>query len=75
MNPTADQINALVAQAKSLPEERQRQIVETLRKMLTEPCQLPAEETSVLRPALAEAQAGLGLSEAGTGDLPVKPWS
>lgn len=68
-------IDALADRAKRLPEDRQRAIVETLREMLDEPYVLSADELAILRPALAEANAGVGLSDAETDEVFNTPWS
>jgi hypothetical protein len=68
-------IDTLADRAKRLPEERQRRIAEALREMLDEPYVLSDDELAVLRPALADARAGSGLSDADTDDILNTPWA
>jgi hypothetical protein len=68
-------IDDLADRAKRLPEDRQRAVAEALREMLDEPYPLSDEELAVLRPALADARAGTGLSDADTDDMLNTPWS
>lgn len=75
MNKSSMQIDALAAKAKSLPEERQLAIIEALRELVDEPYVLSPDELAVLRPALAEANAGTGLTDAETDDVLNKSWS
>ena len=74
MTTTTEQIDALATKAKHQPEERQKEIVAALREMLDEPYSLSQDELNILRPALAEAQAGEHLSDAETDELLTKPW-
>jgi hypothetical protein len=49
--------------------------VEALREMLDEPCVSSEEELAILRPALADAHAGIGLSDAADDNVLNTPWS
>lgn len=75
MSPAATLIDELAERAKRLPEDRQRLVAEALRDMLDEPYVLSDGELAVLRPALAEAQAGTNLSDADSDDILNTPWS
>jgi hypothetical protein len=68
-------IDTLADRAKRLPEERQRRIAEALREMLDEPYVLSDDELLVLRPALADARVGSGLSDADADDILNTPWT
>ncbi len=75
MTKSTVQIDVLAEKAKRLPEERQRAVIEALRELLDEPYVLSEDELAVLRPALAEVQAGAALTDAETDDILNKPWS
>ncbi len=68
-------IDTLAERAKRLPEDRQRLVAEALQEMLDEPYVLSENELAVLRPVLAEAQAGTNLSDADSDDILNTPWS
>ena len=72
---TMDQIQALLAKIRSLPESRQLAAVEALTEIAEEPYVLSADELAILLPAKAEALAGECLSVAETDELLDKPWS
>jgi hypothetical protein len=68
-------IDDLADRAKRLPEDRQRAVAEALREMLDEPYPLSDDELAILRPALADARAGTGLSDADSDDILNTPWT
>lgn len=55
------EIDALVAKLRSQPRERQEAAVEMLREITEDVYALSADELAVLRPALADAEAGQNL--------------
>ena len=68
-------IDTLAERAKRLPVERQQAVADALREMLDEPYRLSAAELAVLQPALADAQAGMGLTDASDDNILNSSWS
>ena len=75
MSVISDEIDALVAAAKRLPEARQKLVVDALREMVEEPYILSDAELAILLPALEDARAGRELTDAASDDLLSQPWS
>jgi hypothetical protein len=74
MMNTAKQLDELVAKVRTLPAERQQKVIAVLHEIVAEPYELSANELAVLRPALAEALAGVHLVDAEADDVLNKPW-
>ena len=74
METTEHRLERLLARVRSLPDERQRAIVEAIEEIATEPYRLSAEELEVLRPAVAEARSGANLTDADTDESLNLPW-
>lgn len=71
----AKQLDELVAKVRTLPAERQQEVIAVLHEIVAEPSyELSENELAVLRPALAEALAGEHLVNADTDDILNKPW-
>jgi hypothetical protein len=71
-----EKLEALFDKVRALPEERQKLAVLALSE-ITEQAgvyMLSDEERAILEPALREAEAGEGLSDAETDELLTKPW-
>ena len=71
---TLAELDALVEHVKRLPAVERDRAVELLREVISEPYQLSADELVALLPALEEARAGRGLSDAETDPLLNLPW-
>lgn len=74
-NTTTELLEQAIARVRQLPEERQQAALDALCEIADEPYRLSLGELRVLRPALADAKAGAGLSDADTDELLIEPWA
>jgi hypothetical protein len=71
-----EKLEAVFAKVRALPEPRQLEVLEVLAEMADEePYQLSEDELAVLRPALADAKAGVNLVDIEDCEILNKPWA